>query len=483
MTLLTGGDYSRIPNGAPRGLYDAQHLFMPRASFAYSLNAATVIRGGVGVFYDKPEGNVIFSQLNIPPVLDNVTYENFNLSAPSSGAAGAHRRPRQHQRARSEPAAAPSDRTSASASSASSAAATSSRRRMSATAASSCCASPTSTAPASTPCAPTRRCRRRSACRPTSCVPTRATRRSGCALSDAESDYNSLQLYATKRRGDMQFTTSVHARQGHHRRERQRRQRHGRSGGRQSLHARASHASIAGMRLSAPLRIACRSCSIAATCSRRSPAAGRSAARCGCSPASTTPRPATRRSAAAAQTTPAPRSGSTIANELRWFNTDAFTVPAEDAKGTATVGQILGPSFYQWDLSFRKNFRFGGRYQATPIFDVFNLFNRLNFGAPEHERVRRRLRHHQRRPAVAPVPARREVRVLIDADRRYYQCWRGPTPASSRAATSRGARAAGAADPAAGMNHRQPGPPLCSTSLPPLLTPSVQLPPASNLLP
>ena len=69
-------------------------------------------------------------------------------------------------------------------------------------------------------------------------------------------------------------------------------------------------------------------------------------------------------------------------DELRWFNTDAFTVPAEDARGTATVGQILGPSFYQWDLSFRKNFRFGGRYQATPIFDVFNLFNRVNFGAP-----------------------------------------------------------------------------------------------------
>ena len=87
--LLTGGDYSRIPNGAPRGLYDAQHLLMPRVSFAYSLNEATVIRGGVGVFYDKPEGNVIFSQLNIPPVLDNVTYENFNISAPSSGAAGA----------------------------------------------------------------------------------------------------------------------------------------------------------------------------------------------------------------------------------------------------------------------------------------------------------------------------------------------------------------------------------------------------------
>ena len=87
--LLTGGDYSRIPFGAPRGLYNAQHLWMPRLSMAYSINPETVLRGGVGLFYDKPEGNVIFSQLNIPPVLDNVTYENFNLSSPSSGAAGA----------------------------------------------------------------------------------------------------------------------------------------------------------------------------------------------------------------------------------------------------------------------------------------------------------------------------------------------------------------------------------------------------------
>ena len=37
-STLTGGDYSRIPNGAPRGLYDAENLLMPRASFAYSLN-------------------------------------------------------------------------------------------------------------------------------------------------------------------------------------------------------------------------------------------------------------------------------------------------------------------------------------------------------------------------------------------------------------------------------------------------------------
>ena len=57
---------------------------MPRFSFSYSLNEATVIRGGAGLFYDKPEGNVIFSQLNLPPVLANEQYENFNIAAPAA---------------------------------------------------------------------------------------------------------------------------------------------------------------------------------------------------------------------------------------------------------------------------------------------------------------------------------------------------------------------------------------------------------------
>ena len=34
------------------------------------------------------------------------------------------------------------------------------------------------------------------------------------------------------------------------------------------------------------------------------------------------------------------------------------------------------------DVSFRKNFRFGGRYNLTPIFDIFNLFNTVNLGNP-----------------------------------------------------------------------------------------------------
>ena len=78
-----------IPTGAPRGLYDTHHLVMPRISAAYTLSPITVIRGGVGVFYDKPEGNIIFSQVNLPPFVPSVSVENANLANPLAGRAAA----------------------------------------------------------------------------------------------------------------------------------------------------------------------------------------------------------------------------------------------------------------------------------------------------------------------------------------------------------------------------------------------------------
>jgi hypothetical protein len=76
-----------VPDGAPRGLYDAQHVLAPRASFAWTPmeDSRTVIRGGVGMFYDRPEGNIIFSSLNIAPFLQTSQYENGNLANPSGG--------------------------------------------------------------------------------------------------------------------------------------------------------------------------------------------------------------------------------------------------------------------------------------------------------------------------------------------------------------------------------------------------------------
>jgi len=78
-----------IPTGAPRGLYDTHQLWMPRFSAAYTLSPIMVLRGGVGVFHDKPEGNIIFSQVNLPPFVPSVSVENANLANPLGGAASA----------------------------------------------------------------------------------------------------------------------------------------------------------------------------------------------------------------------------------------------------------------------------------------------------------------------------------------------------------------------------------------------------------
>jgi len=380
VTLLTGGDYSLIPNGAPRGLYKAENLFMPRASFAYTLNEATVLRGGVGIFYDKPEGNLIFSQLNIPPVLDNVTYENFNLSAPSSGAAGAIgalgdinaldpnlKLPRQTNYSvgvqrelgggyfveatyvgnRGDRLLYQPDINR-----------------------------------------PTFDALRANAALPAAqrvstnfLRPYRGYSAIRMRLSDADSLYNSLQLYATKRRGDLQFTTSY------------------------TLGKVTTNASGNGDNDTAEAPGDLEYTRGPASFDRRHAFVGTFTYRvpflldrgdwieaiAGGWEVSGKVRvqsgqyyTATGDSSVGGRRANYTGDEITLAdrNELRWFNTAAFTVPAEDARGTATVGQILGPSFYQWDLSFRKNFRFGGRYQATPIFDVFNLFNRVNLGAP-----------------------------------------------------------------------------------------------------
>jgi hypothetical protein len=75
-----------VPTGAPRGFYPVRNLFAPRMGFAWSPTGdKTAIRGGFGLFYDRPDGNIFFPSLNNPPYLTAVQFENGRLANPSGG--------------------------------------------------------------------------------------------------------------------------------------------------------------------------------------------------------------------------------------------------------------------------------------------------------------------------------------------------------------------------------------------------------------
>ncbi|HEX4165071.1 MAG TPA: carboxypeptidase-like regulatory domain-containing protein [Bryobacteraceae bacterium] len=61
----------------------------PRLGFAYDLTGKsnTILRGGFGAFYERVEGNFIFSAINNPPFVQQASIYNGNVNNPSGGQA------------------------------------------------------------------------------------------------------------------------------------------------------------------------------------------------------------------------------------------------------------------------------------------------------------------------------------------------------------------------------------------------------------
>ena len=375
-----------IPTGAPRGLYDTYHLFMPRFSGAYTVNDKWVIRGGGGLFYDKPEGNLIYSQVNLPPFLPSVAVENANLANPLAGQSSAAvvlgtvnaidpnlEIPWQLNYSVSVQRELPFGHFAE-------IAYVGNRGR-------DLLWQPEINQPAfevlsANAALPTAERANTNFLRPYRGYSSIRQRR-----SDAFSDYNGLQMYLNKRRGDIRYTISYTLSKATGL---------GSGNGDNPLAAEGyvpgaafdldffvgpttfdrRHALINTFTYQAPFFRG--RGNVAEALAGGWELSGKVRWQSGqhLTPTGNT----------SIGTRRADYLGGDISLENRdenqWFNTAAFAAAPEGRRGNAEIGTIEGPHWYQWDLSARKNFGLPGRARLQVRADVFNLFNRLNLNNP-----------------------------------------------------------------------------------------------------
>lgn len=87
----TNPEVLAVPTGARRGIFETSNRFAPRISFAYAPfdDNKTAIRGGFGMFYDRPAADLTIGLINNPPFNTSVNLENGNIANPSGGTAAA----------------------------------------------------------------------------------------------------------------------------------------------------------------------------------------------------------------------------------------------------------------------------------------------------------------------------------------------------------------------------------------------------------
>jgi hypothetical protein len=66
----------------------------------------------------------------------------------------------------------------------------------------------------------------------------------------------------------------------------------------------------------------------------------------------------------------------------RWFDTEAFTLPAQYSFGSAPRNSVIGPDFMNVDFALAKLWSVGAASTLEFRWEIFNLLNRVNFDLP-----------------------------------------------------------------------------------------------------
>jgi hypothetical protein len=69
----------------------------------------------------------------------------------------------------------------------------------------------------------------------------------------------------------------------------------------------------------------------------------------------------------------------------KWFNTAAFAIVPSGVFGNEQRNRLTGPGFQNFDITFQRQIKLGSRMAANLRWDIFNLFNTVNFGIPNKD--------------------------------------------------------------------------------------------------